>query len=152
MRWPLGMIGNCTTYLPHVSVVIFLLTIIARNASHFTAKRASSAFVTIERLSHKRSTATALIRAAAMICTGRPSQTRRFPRSSLLLLVDFFPFLSFLALAWWLVQMFYIWLSPHGLLSCFSLCACVNGWGVCELDDLLVVLLLVLLVYGETSS
>ena len=47
------------------------------------------------------------------------------------------------------MQTFYIWQSPHGLLSHLSLYACVNGWDVCELDDLLVVLLL---AYGEPSS
>ena len=87
-----------------------------------------------------------------MICTGRPSQTRRYPIE-----VEFAPvgrfFLSFFS-----------WLLPDdscrrfnsgdhpGFLSCLPLSACVNGWDVCELDDLLVVLLLLLLVYGETSS
>ena len=41
------------------------------------------------------------------------------------------------------MQTFCIWQSPHGLLSCLSLSACVNGRDVRELDDLLVVLLLV---------
>ena len=39
------------------------------------------------------------------------------------------------------MQTFCIWRSPHGLLSCLSLSACVNGRDVRELDDLLVVLL-----------
>ena len=42
------------------------------------------------------------------------------------------------------MQSFYIWRSPHSLLSCLPFSACVNGWDVWELDDLLVVLLLLL--------
>ena len=50
------------------------------------------------------------------------------------------------------MQSFGIWGSPQSLLSCLPLSVCVNGWDVCELDDLRVVLLLLRLVYGETSS
>ena len=46
------------------------------------------------------------------------------------------------------METFYIWRSPHGFLSCLPFSASVNGWDVCELDDLLVVLLLLLLVCG----
>ena len=47
------------------------------------------------------------------------------------------------------MQTFYIWRSPHGLLYCLPLSACVKCWDVCELDDLLVVRLLLLSVDGD---
>ena len=52
---------------------------ITRNASHFTAKRASSAFVTIERLSTKGHT---LIGRCDDLHRQAPSQTQRSPRWS----------------------------------------------------------------------
>ena len=133
-----------------------LIRFIARNASHFTAKRASSAFVTIERLSHKDQRPPRWSEVAAA-CDDlyRQAESNSELKISVVVFAPvgrFFPYLFYLALAWWLMQSFCIWRSPHSLLSCLPLSVCVPGWDVCELDDLLVVLLLLLLVYGETSS
>ena len=102
---------------------------IARNAGHFTAKWASSAFVTIERLSHKdqRPPRWSVV-AAAMIFTGRPSQkARRSPWSCLLLLVDFS--LSFFS---WLLHdgSCSRFASGDHLIVNFLVCLCLRVWMV----------------------
>ena len=104
---------------------------IARKASHFTAKRASSAFVTIERLSTK----TRWPRADRPLRWSAPTGSESNSKISEVefLLVDFFPFIF---VGSCIVRTFCICRSPHGLLSCLSFSACVNGRDVRELDDL----------------
>ena len=126
--WSILIITSSLQIYPYLGLKF--LANIARNASHFTAKRASSAFVTIERLSHKDQRPPRWSEvAAAMIFTGRPSQTqsRRSPWSCLLLLVDFFPF-------------FFSWLLHDGscsrfasgdhLIVYFLVCLCLCVWMV----------------------
>ena len=117
---------------------------IARNASHFTAKRASSAFVTIERSSTKNRRPRA----------DRPLRCLRTDRLRVKLKdlrgrVPVGRFFLFIFVGSCIVRTFCICRSPHGLLSCLSFSACVNGRDVRELDDLSVVLLL---VYRKPSS
>ena len=104
--------------------------IIARNASHFTAKRASSAFVTIERLSHKDQPPwppPRLIRAAAMICTGRPSQTRRSSEVEFAPVGKFFPFLFSWLLHGGSCRRF---TSGNHITVYFLVCLCLRVWMV----------------------
>ena len=77
--------------------------------------------------------------AAAMICTDRLRVKLKDLRGGVPV-GRFFPFF-FVG--------FCICGSPHGLLSCLSFSACVNGRDVRELDDLFIVLLL---VFREPSS
>ena len=119
----------------------YIIRGLAQSGSHLTANWASSAFVTIERLLKKKKNQRPHA-GHAMICTGMAGSESTESRIFELVPVDrLFPFLFFaLSLTCWLVQTFYIWRSPHGLQSCLSLCACVNGRDVCELDHLLVAL------------
>ena len=84
--------------------------------------------------------------AAAMICapTGSESQLKDLRGR-----VPVGRFFSLYFVGSCIVRTFCICWSPHGLLSCLSFSACVNGRDVRELDDLFVVLLL---VYREPSS
>ena len=69
----------------------------------------------------QRSTATALIRSCRCDDLYRQAESNSESKISVVVFAPvgrFFPFLFFLALAWWLMQSFCIWRSPRSLLSC----------------------------------
>ena len=120
--------------MPGYLFFVFFRVSIAQNASHFTAKRASSAFVTIERLSTKNQRPRADWPLQLSAPTGSESNSK-VSEVELAPLGRFFPFIF---VGSCIVQTFCIWQSPYSLLSCLSLSACVNGRDVRAIANLII--------------
>ena len=127
-----------------MSINLLHVDTIARNASHFTAKRASSALVTIERLSTKGH---ALIGRCDDLHRQAPSQTQTSKISEVkFLLVDFFPFFL-LALA-----SFGRFASADHLTVYFLVCRSLRVWMAGMFANLTIFFIVLLLVFREPSS